>query len=158
MESETIGDTINPWALALFRSLKAAEPKAASEQSAYDKWMDQTSVREEARLDRIHGAAGIIPTSIWIVLFLTGSVVFVYMLFFADSAELARSQAMLIGSATTVLVAILLAIQALDNPYAPGVGSIRPVAMERSLRVLDEARAELNDTARIPCDADGAAT
>ena len=80
------------------------------------------------------------------------------MLFFADSAELARSQAMLIGSATTVLVAILLAIQALDNPYAPGVGSIRPVAMERSLRLLDEAREELSDTVRLPCDADGAAT
>ena len=37
---------------------------------------------------------------------------FAYMLFFAGSAELARSHAMLIGSASTVLVAILLAIQA----------------------------------------------
>ena len=58
MESGTIGDTINPWALALFRSLKAAQPEAATEQSAYDKWLDQTSVREAARLDRIHGAVG----------------------------------------------------------------------------------------------------
>ena len=158
MEEGSTGDLINPWGVALFRSLRLMEPKAATEQSAYDKWLEQTSDREEARRDRIHGAAGIIPTSIWIVLFLTAGVVFAYMLFFADSAELARSQAMLIGSATTVLVAILLAIQALDNPYAPGVGSIRPVAMERSLRVLDEARAELNDTARLPCDADGATT
>ncbi len=158
MEAGSTGDLINPWGLALFRSLRLMEPTAVTEQSAYDKWLEQTSAREEARRDRTHGAAGIIPTSIWIVLFLTAGVVFAYMLFFADSAELARSQAMLIGSATTVLVAILLAIQALDNPYAPGVGSIRPVAMERSLRLLDEARAELSDTARLPCDADGAAT
>ncbi len=158
MESGSIGDTINPWALALFRSLKAAEPKAASEQSAYDKWMDQTSVREEARLDRIHGAAGIIPTSIWIVLFLTGSVVFVYMLFFADSAEMARSQAMLIGSATTVIVATLLAIITLDSPYREGVSSLQPVAMERSLILLTEARDALGDDAPLPCDDRGLAS
>ena len=158
MEQGNAAETINPWGVALFRSLRMTEPKAASEQSAYDKWLDQTSDREEARRDRIHGAAGIIPTPIWIVLFLTAGVVFAYMLFFADSAELIRSQAMLIGSATTVLVATLLAIQTLDKPYARGVGSIRPVAMERSLRLLADARAELSDTARLPCDVGGAAT
>ena len=158
MEQGNAAETINPWGVALFRSLRITEPKAASEQSAYDKWLDQTSDREEARRDRIHGAAGIIPAPIWIVLFLTAGVVFAYMLFFADSAELIRSQAMLIGSATTVLVATLLAIQTLDKPYARGVGSIRPVAMERSLRLLDDARAELSDTARLPCDVGGAAT
>jgi CBS domain-containing protein len=42
----------------------------ASEQTAYDKWLDQTSAREEARLDRIHGAVGVIPTPLWLVLFL----------------------------------------------------------------------------------------
>ena len=80
------------------------------------------------------------------------------MLFFADSAEPARSQAMLIGSATTVLVATMLAIVALDQPYRPGLSSIRPVAMERSLHLIDEAREVLGDTAPIPCDANGIAT
>ena len=99
MERETIGDTINPWALALFRSLKGARARGRDRAVGLTKsgWTS-TSVREAARLDRIHGAVGIIPTSIWIVLFLTGSVVFVYMLFFADSAEMARSQAMLIAA------------------------------------------------------------
>jgi hypothetical protein len=156
MEDGTAGVAINPWSVRLFRSLQLAEPRAPSEQSNYDKWLDQTSDREEARRDRVHGAAGIIPTSIWLVLFLMAAVVFAYMLFFADSAERAVSQAMLIGSATTVLVATLLAIHALDNPYRPGVGSIRPVAMERSLRVLDQARAVLGDTTPVPCDARGA--
>ena len=158
MESGTEGDNINPWAVAMFRSLKTVQPRAATEQSAYDKWLDQTSAREAARLDRIHGAAGIIPTSIWIVLFLTGAVVFAYMLFFADSAEMARSQAMLIGSATTVIVATLLAIVALDSPYRSGVSSIQPAAMERSLTLLAEARAALDDTAPLPCDERGVAT
>ncbi len=60
------------------------------------------------------------------------------------------SQAMLIGSATAVVTATLLAIQALDNPYRPGVGSLQPVAMERSLAILDEARDVVNDTRSSP--------
>lgn len=156
MRNGTIRDAINPWSVSLFRSLKLAKPTTSTEQSAYDKWLDQTSDREEGRRDRIHGAAGIVPTSLWIILFLTAGVLFAYMLFFADSAEFARSQAMLIGSATTVVVATLLAINALNHPYGSGLGSIKPVAMERSLRLIDQARAAVNDKARFPCDADGA--
>jgi hypothetical protein len=156
MEDGKGGDTINPWAVALFRSLRVANPTSNSEQSAFDKWLDQTSDREEARRDRLHGAEGIIPTSIWLVLFLIAAVVFAYMLFFADSAEGAGSQAMLMGSATTVIVLTLLAINALDNPYRGPLGRIEPVAMERSLRILHDARAVLNERAPLPCDARGA--
>jgi hypothetical protein len=157
MEHGKGGDTINPWAVALFRSLKLANPTRATEQSAFDKWLDQTSDREEARRDRLHGAEGITPNSIWIVLFLIAGVVFVFMLFFADSGEGAGAQAVLMGSATTVIVLTLMAINALDDPYGSAVGRIKPVAMERSLRVLDSARALVNDTAPPPCDARGAA-
>jgi hypothetical protein len=62
---------------------------------------------------------------------------------------------MLIGSATTVVTVTLLAIFALDNPYRPGMGSISPGAMERSLRLLDQARSAVGDTVEPPCDADG---
>ena len=131
-------------------------PEAATEQSAYDKWLDQTSDREEARRDRLHGAEGIIPSSIWLVLFLVAGVVFAFMLFFADSGERAISQAMLMGSATTVIVLTLMAINALAHPYRDGVGQITPVAMERSLRTLDRAREVLNQRAPLPCDGRGA--
>jgi hypothetical protein len=156
MEDGKGGDSINPWSIALFRSLQLVNPKTASEQSAYDKWLDQTSDREEGRRDRLHGAEGIIPTSIWLVLFVIAGVVFAFMLFFADSGEGVGAQAMLMGSATTVIVLTLAAINALDNPYRQGVGQIKPVAMERSLRILDSARAVLNVRAPVPCDARGA--
>src|SRR5512145_94256 len=35
MESGTAGNALNPWSVALFRSLKTSEPEAASEQAAY---------------------------------------------------------------------------------------------------------------------------
>jgi fumarate reductase subunit D len=155
MEAGKGGDAINPWGLALFRSLKLAEPKSASEQAAYGKWLDQTSDREEARRDRLHGAEGIVPASIWLVLFLIAGVVFAFMLFFADSGEGRPSQAMLMGSATTVIVLTLTAISALGHPYRSGTGQIQPAAMQRSLRMLDTVRVAVNDSAPLPCDARG---
>ena len=152
------GDTINPWSIALFRSLQLVNPKSATEQAAYSKWLDQTSDREAGRRDRLHGAEGIIPTSIWLVLILIAGVVFTFMLFFADSGEGVFSQAMLMGSATTVIVLTLAAINALNHPYNAGIGQIKPVAMQRSLRMLDTARTVLNIRAAVPCDARGART
>jgi ABC-type enterobactin transport system permease subunit len=90
------------------------------------------------------------------VLFVIAGVVFSFMLFFADPGETVAAQAMLMGSATTVIVLTLAAINALDNPYRAGLGQIKPVAMERSLRILDTARTVLNDKAPLPCDARGA--
>ena len=139
MERGEGGDTINPWALALFRSMKASDPRTAGEQAAYSKWLDQTSDREAARNDRLHGAEGIIPSTIWIVLILIALVVFAYMLFFADPAEGVLAQAMLMGSATTVIVLTLAAINALDSPYRAGPGQIQPTAMERTIKLIDDA-------------------
>jgi len=156
MEEGRGGDTFNPWTIVLFRTVRLANPVKATEQSAFDKWLDQTSDREAGRRDRLHGAEGIIPSSIWVVLFLIALVVFVFMLFFADSGEGAGAQAVLMGSATTVIVLTLLAINALDNPYAGAVGRLKPVAMERTLRLLNLARADLNQTAAPPCNARGA--
>jgi hypothetical protein len=155
MEDGELGDALNPWGIAMFRTIHAAKTSTPEQEAAFAKWLDQTSDREQARQDRVHGASGITPTTVWVVLFLTAVIVFAYMLFFADPAEMARSQAMLIGSATTIVVITLLAIYALDNPYRPGLGSIHPVAMERTLRVLDEARAAVDTTAVPPCDQSG---
>jgi hypothetical protein len=155
MEAGTQGDAINPWGVELFRTLQGVEPASATEQSAYDKWLEQTSAREEARLDRIHGAVGVIPTPLWIVLFFISVLIFVYMLFFADSGERAVTQAVLMGSVTAVIVLLLLLLGSLDNPFRSGVGSLRPVAMERTLRIADEAIEAIGADVAIPCDVEG---
>jgi hypothetical protein len=63
---------------------------------------------------------------------------------------------MLMGSATTVIVLTLAAINALASPYRHGPGRIKPVAMKRSLRMLGTARAVVGEKAALPCDARGA--
>ncbi len=155
MGEGNLGDAINPWGVALFRTLRGVQPVSASEQAAYAKWLDQTSDREEARRDRIHGAEGVIPTPLWIVLFVISAVIFVYMLFFADRAERALTQALLMGSVAAVITMMLLLLAFLDSPFGSGVGTLQPVAMERTLRTGDAALAAIGDTLPPPCDADG---
>ena len=155
MEEGTLGDAINPWGVELFRTIHDVEPETASEQSAYDKWLEQTSAREGARLDRIHGAVGVIPSPLWIVLFFISTVIFVFMLFFADSSERALTQAMLMGAVTAVITTMLLLLNFLDNPFHTDVGGLRPVAMERTLRIVDEVIEAADLDIRIPCDAEG---
>jgi hypothetical protein len=158
MEAGTQGDAINPWGVTLFGTVRSVEPVSASEGSAYDKWLDQTSTREEARRDRIHGAEGVVPTPLWIALFVISAVVFVYMLFFADRAERAVTQALLMGSVVVVIGVMLLLLKFLDTPFGSGVGALKPTAMERALRMTDEALAAVGDTVRPPCDAEGRPT
>lgn len=85
----------------------------------------------------------------------TAGVIFVFMLFFADSGERAVTQAMLMGSVVAVIAATLLLLQFLDHPYNDDIGGIRPVAMERAMRIIDH---ELGATSRViqpPCDERG---
>jgi hypothetical protein len=150
-ESGAAADEVNPWGVELFRTLVSFQPETAKDEAAYGKWLDQTSERESARVDRMHGAVGVIPTPLWIVLILLSAVIFVFMLFFADSAERARTQALLMGSVATVVASLLLLINFLDNPLTDGVGGVQPVAMERALDVIDEALAEAEREVEAPC-------
>ena len=145
----------NPWPVALFRTLKVTHPKSVAEQSAYDKWLDRTADRENARNDRIHGAVGVIPGTLWVVLFFITAAIFVFMLFFADSAERAATQALMMGSVIAVITATLLLIRFLDDPFRDGFGGLKPVAMERTLGILDVQRRVVGDRGALPCDSDG---
>src|SRR5439155_17722344 len=51
MESGSLGDGFNPWGVTMFRTLRTVEPRSASEQAAFGKWLDQRTGRQEARND-----------------------------------------------------------------------------------------------------------
>ena len=110
-----------------------------------------------ARSDRTHGAEGVIPTPLWIVLFISAAVIFIFMLFFADPAEAWFVQATMMGGVALVMSSTLLLLAFLDQPFRDGVGGLRPVAMERTLRTLDGVGIEVVGRFRVPCDASGVA-
>jgi hypothetical protein len=151
----TLGDTVNPWGAELYHTLRGVEPDTATEQSAYDRWMDQTSAREQARIDRVHGAEGIIPAPLWVVLFVISAVIFAYMLFFADSGEGRVTQSMLMGSVTVVIALLLLLLRFFDHPHGDDVGRLQPTAMERTLRLIDSELEAAGVTLTPPCDGQG---
>ena len=157
LESGTLGETINPWGAEMFRTLKSVDPATAVEQSAYDRWTEQTTAREQARNTRIHGAEGIIPLPLWLVVGVIATVIFVFMLFFADRAERAATQGLLMASVTVVISFSLLLLTFFNNPYGDGFGNLRPVAMERALRLIDVELAVVGLDLRPPCDGHGKA-
>ena len=96
-----------------------------------------------------------IPTPLWIVLFLTAGMIVLFMLFFADSGEPALVQATLMGGVVIVVTSLLLLLWFLDHPYAGGVGSLQPVAMRETLGVLQKEAAIVGGVP-VPCDRTGA--
>jgi len=157
MQDGTQTDAANPWGLELFRTLRTIEPRTAAQQAAYAKWLDQRLDREAARGARIHGALGVIPGPLWLVLFAIAAMIVGFMLLFADSGEPAFVQATLIGTVVAVMVATLLVIGFLNHPYRPGLGSLKPTAMQRTLRILDQERGIIGDRTPPPCDEQGLA-
>jgi hypothetical protein len=157
LDAGTLGDAINPWSAAMFRTISGVDPQTAAEQSAYDRWMDQTSSRELARNDRLHGAEGIIPLPLWLALFFISAVIFVYLLFFADPAEGVVTQGLLMGSVTAVITVLLLLLSFFDHPHGDGVGRLQPTAMERSLRLIDASTEVTGLDVTPPCAGDGTA-
>ncbi len=158
MRAETIGNRINPWGVAMFKTAEKVDPKTATEQSAYDQWLGQTSQREEARLDRTHGAVGVIPTPLWFVLFFIGSIIVAYMLFFADPGEGRVTQSMLMGGVVAVVTVLLLLLASFNHPFHSGVGGLQPTSMERSLDLINRALAATDGTVEVPCDVNGVRT
>jgi hypothetical protein len=155
LDAGTLGDAINPWGGQMYLTISTVEPRSATEQSAYDRWMDQTGDREQARVDRVHGAEGIIPAPLWVALFVICSVIFVFMLFFADRAESAVTQGVLMGSVTSVITILMLLLVFFDHPHGQGVGRLHPTAMERTLRLIDEQVQFAGITVTPPCDEHG---
>jgi hypothetical protein len=155
LESQTLGDRINPWGVELYRTISEVEPESATEQSAYDRWMDQTAQREQARVARVHGAEGIIPAPLWWVLFLITGVVFSYLLFFADSSEGPFTQAMLMGSTAVVITLLLLLVAFFDHPHGGGIGRLQPTAMERTIALIDVELEVVDIEVSLPCDSRG---
>ena len=155
MAAGSLDSEINPWGAEMFHTMKAVDPQTAAEESAYDRWMDQNADRQQARVDRIHGAEGIIPLPLWLAMFLISVVIFVYLLFFADSGERAKTQALLMGSVTIVICLLLQLLVFFDHPHGQGVGRLHPTAMERTLRIMD-AQFEVADVdLEVPCDSRG---
>jgi hypothetical protein len=155
MESGSLGEDINPWGVAMFKTARDIELDTPNQEASYGKWLDQTSDRELSRQARIHGAAGLMPIPLWIALFFISAIVLAYLFGFADSSERTWVQGLYVGSVVSVILTMLLLLRFLDDPYRAGVGGLKPTAMERTVVLIDQQLAVLGTDIVIPCDAAG---
>src|SRR3954452_14559713 len=103
MESDGLGSAVHPGGVAMFKTIRTVQPVSNAQQTAFDKWFDERSDRENARSDRVHGAEGVIQIPLWMVLLLSASIIFVFMLFYADAAEGAIVQATMMCGVAIVI-------------------------------------------------------
>jgi len=75
--------------------------------------------------------------------------------FFAGSGERVVVQAVLVGTVVSTMTALMLLLSFLDSPFSPDVGGLRPVAMERTLVILDQALEVTNFDQPLPCNDGG---
>lgn len=146
---------VNPWGPRIFATFRQIQPETAAQTAAYAKWLDQTSAREAARLDRVSAADGVIPAPLWFMLLISAGVVLAFVFFFADRGEGALVQAVQVGAVTAILVSSLLVVRFLDHPYSPGSGSIRPTAMRDDLDRIRLGLDHVGITLPELCDAQG---
>ena len=59
----------------------------AQQNGTYPKWLDLTTDREQARLDRVQAGSHIIPAPLWVILFVTAILVIAFTFLFADPPE-----------------------------------------------------------------------
>src|SRR4051794_25581446 len=90
MENGTQTDAVNSWGAALFRTLRTVDPRSVTQQAAYSKWLDQRLDREAARTARIHGAVGVIPAPLWLVLSGLAGPILLFLMLFARPHQPAR--------------------------------------------------------------------
>jgi hypothetical protein len=153
MEDDTLGDDSNPWANEMFYTLRTIEPESNAEQSAYEAWLTQNGARIEARNDRIHGAEGVIPIPLWLVMFFGAGMIVLFMLFYVDRNEGSVVQGFLMASVVATITSLLCVLAIIDHPFHDGPGGLQPVAMQRVLKNLDHT---LRDKVVVPpCDEDG---
>jgi hypothetical protein len=157
VDAGTLGEAVNPWGARMFLTIKPVQPATAAEQSAYDRWMDQTTQRQEARDARLHSASGIIPLPLWLGLGVLSLALFGFMLFFADSGERALTQGVLMGTVSMVIAVLMLLVVFFNHPYGTGIGTLRPTAMQRTLELMDTQLHVVGITVDPPCDERGVA-
>lgn len=96
-----------------------------------------------------------VPLPLWVVLIIGAVLVIGYTCFFADPGERIWVQAMMVGSITVIVVSGLLSVRFLDMPYENRTGSIKPVEMARTLRLMEDAQRLSGTSAPAPCDSTG---
>jgi hypothetical protein len=138
------------WEGRLEAQLRRAVVKGDKASTAFDNWLQQNEERAQGRDGRLQEAKHPLPPLVWVLITISGGLVIVFVLLYADPSEKARAQVAMAGSVTAIVVAGTLLVVALNSPYGGSAGAIEPLDMRHAL-----GRMETTLTGPAPCDANG---
>jgi hypothetical protein len=155
MRDDRESPVVDGWLVRIEQTVETIDVNGDKQLVAYEHWFDQAAERREGRRGRLAEAEPLVPSLVWLALFLGGALIVAYMCFYADPAEPVVVQALMMGVVTTMVVAGMLVVRFLDRPYENASGSIKPTAMTMTLgRMETESAASDTDAARL-CDERG---
>lgn len=146
---------VNDWLVDLDAAIARLDIRGEKQAAGFGSWLEQSAARREGRRGRLGEAAPFVPPPLWLVLIMGAVLVLGYMCLYADRGEAWPVQAVMIGAVTAIVVSGLLMVRFLDRPYENGSGSIRPVEMVKTLRLIDEAKRQQHLRVAVPCDERG---
>jgi hypothetical protein len=136
MRSGTSSTRVDDVAASIEDDVRAIDIRDDIERAAATNLFTVANQRQQGRDTRLSEAGGRVPQPVWIVIVVGAVAVLAYVLLFADPRERFVSQAVMVGSVTLIVVGGLLLVWFLSHPFQDGPGSIRPTAMEHTLRDL----------------------
>jgi hypothetical protein len=146
---------VDDWAADLDAIAARLDLTGEKQAAGFTNWLEQSAARRDSRRGRLAEAAPFVPPPIWMMLLLGPVIVVGYTYLYADRGEPFALQAAMIGTVTAVVVAGLLIVRFLDRPYENRSGSITPVAMIGTLRLIDLAQQHRRLRVAVPCDERG---
>jgi Protein of unknown function (DUF4239) len=155
MRHERESALVDGWLTRVEGTVDGIQLHGEKQRIAYATWFQQAAERREGRRGRLAEAEPLVPSLVWLALFLGGALIIVYMCFYADPREPAFVQALMMGGVTTMVVAGMLVVRFLDRPYANASGSIKPTAMTTTLRQMEAVAGAADAGAARLCDERG---
>ncbi len=125
------------------------------DEAEFRQLLEEQDMRIEGRRMRLAEAVRVTPPPLWFVLILGALLTVGWIVLGADRRGSFVVQACAVASVAAMATATLLLVWFLDHPFANETGSIQPIEMEETLRVIaEETHAERIDVTP-PCSEDG---
>jgi ABC-type multidrug transport system fused ATPase/permease subunit len=137
MADERSSPVVDAWVARLNDGFNRVTPHGAAEGDAAQNWFTETDALLHGRQGRLAEASRVIPTTIWVLLLLSGAAVVSLAIMFADPSERRLAQLAMLIAVTTAVAASLLTVNFLDRPYGDHAGAVTPVAMRSALATMD---------------------
>jgi hypothetical protein len=116
-------------------------PRGAVQSDPVQNWFTEANALQKGREGRLAEAPRFVPTTIWVLLLVSGLAVVGFVLLFADSRELRRSHLPPVVAVTTAVAASLLIVNFLDRPYGDHGGAMTPAAMRGTVATIERSHA-----------------